>query len=147
MSARKPKTGWGNQEVEGSHLHQALVGGQYIVVRHSHAWRPPTDVFEDNDRLVVIVEIGGMQKGKFNVILDERQLTINGSRPPYLDTKPAFHQLEVRNGDFRVDVSLPWPVDEDHVEALYDDGFLRVELPKAEAHHVQVDVEKAEADN
>ena len=147
MSARKPKSSLGNQEAEGQHLHQAHVGGPYVVVRHSHAWRPPTDVLEDSDRLVVLVEIGGMQKGEFDVILDERQLTISGSRPPYLDTGPAFHQLEVRSGDFRVDVSLPWSVDEDGVEAIYDDGFLRVELPKAKAHHVQVDVEKAEVDD
>lgn len=146
MSARKSSRGWVYQDVEGNHIHTTLVGQQYVVVRHSHAWRPPTDVFEDNDRLVVLVEIAGMQKGKFNVILDERQLTISGTRPPTLDTKPAFHQLEVRHGEFRVDVSLPWLVDEDAVEAQYDDGFLRVELPRAQAHHVQVDVEKTDTD-
>lgn len=148
MSVQKSKrAGAGStQDVEGNHVHTALVGGQYIVVRHAHAWRPPTDVFEDNNLLVVLVEIAGMQKGKFNVTLDERQLTISGVRRPLLDTKPAVHQLEVRHGEFRIDVSLPWPVDESGVEALYDDGFLRVELPKAKAHHVQVDVEKADAD-
>jgi HSP20 family protein len=146
MSAHKPKRNLGTQDADASHLHTALVAGQYVVVRHSHAWRPPTDVFEDNNRLVVVVEIAGMQKGEFNVTLDERRLTVSGARHPLLDTRPAVHQLEVRNGEFRVDVSLPWPVDESRVEALYDDGFLRVELPKAKAHHVQVDVEKAEID-
>ena len=98
------------------------------------------------NQLVVLVEIAGMQRGEFNVMLDERQLTISGVRRPLLDTKPAFHQLEVRHGEFRVDISLPWLVDESRVEALYDDGFLRVELPKAKSHHVQVDVEKVDTD-
>lgn len=146
MSAHKSKRGWGRQETESSHVHTALVDQRYVVVRHSHAWRPPTDVFEDNDRLVVLVEVAGMQNGKFHVFLDERHLTISGSRPPLLDTKPAFYQLEVRHGEFRVEVSLPWAVDEGAVEAVYNDGFLRVELPKAKAQHVHVDVEKADAE-
>ena len=145
MSAQKSKRVRAQYDAEGSHSHTALVGHQFVVVRHSHAWRPPTDVFEDNDRLVVLVEIAGMQKGKFNVVLDERHLTISGSRSPLLNTKPAFHQLEVRHGEFRVGIDLPWPIDEDGVEATYDDGFLRVELPKARAHHV-VDVEKTGTD-
>jgi HSP20 family molecular chaperone IbpA len=145
MSSQKPKRGRGYQDTEGSHLHTTLVGNQFVVVRHSHAWRPPTDVYEDNDSLVILVEVAGMQKGEFNVVLDERHLMVSGTRPPRLNTKPAFHQLEVRYGEFRVDVELPWPVDENGVEATYDDGFLRVELPRARAHHI-VDVEKAGSD-
>jgi HSP20 family protein len=103
-------------------------------------------VYEDNDRLVVVVEIAGMQRGKINVVLDERHLTISGARPQMLDSKPAFHQMEVRHGEFRVDVNLPWLIEEEAVEASYDDGFLRVELPKAQAHHVRVDVEKPDTD-
>lgn len=145
MSSQKSKRGRGYQDTEGRHIHTALVGNQFVVVRHSHAWRPPTDVYEDNDSLVVLVEIAGMQKGEFNVVLDERHLMVSGTRPPLHHTKPAFHQLEVRYGEFRVDVELPWPVDENGVEASYDDGFLRVELPRARAHHI-VDVEKSGSD-
>ena len=147
MSAQRPKTGWPNRELEASHVHTAVVGDQYFLVRHSHAWAPPTDIFEDGDRLIVLVEIAGMNRDKFNVILDKRALTITGSRPAPHNSKVAFHQIEVRHGEFRMDVSLPWPIDEQSVEASYNDGFLRVELPKARANHVHiVDVEKRDTD-
>jgi HSP20 family molecular chaperone IbpA len=37
----------------------------------------------------------------------------------------------VRFGDFLSELVLPGAVDEDHIQAEYKDGFLRVTLPKA----------------
>ena len=145
MAARKPKSGWSGAETDSGHIHTAVVANQYVLVRHSHTWLPPTDIFELDDGLVVLVEIAGMQKGRFNVAMGGRRVTISGSRPAPHNSKAAFHQLEVRHGDFRVDVDLHWSVDEEKVEATYDDGFLRVSLPKVKAHHIHVvDVEITE---
>ena len=145
MAANKPKSGRSGAEIDSSHVHTAVVANQYVLVRHSHTWSPPTDIFEIDDSLLVLVEIAGMQKGNFNVAIGERHLIISGSRPAPHNIKAAFHQMEVRHGDFRVDVDLPWSVDEDRVEATYDDGFLRVSLPKVKAQHIHVvDVEITE---
>lgn len=132
MTARKTKRGQvpAGDDKAGAHIHSAVVGSDYIVVRHAHTWHPPTDVFEDGGRLVVVTEVAGMQDGQFSVLLDEGTLTISGNRPPLPNKKPAFHQMEVRHGEFRVELNLPWPVDEAAVEASYMDGFLRVELPR-----------------
>jgi HSP20 family molecular chaperone IbpA len=46
--------------------------------------------------------------------------------------------MEVHFGEFRTDVDLPCPVDEEHIEAEYNDGFLRVRLPKLQARRVDV---------
>lgn len=138
MAEKKPKTGRTYADSEATHAHTALIGEEFVVVRHSHAWRPPTDVFEDDGRLIIVIEIAGMQKGKFSVILDKRNLTISGSRPPLTNSKPAFYQLEVRHGEFRVDVDLPWAIDDGNVEAFYDDGFLRIELPPGKSHAIPV---------
>ena len=145
MTARKSKSGWGSAGVESGHVHTTVVGNQYVVVRHSHAWSPPTDIFEDEQALVVLIEISGMNRGEFNVILKERSLTISGERPAPHDASVAFHQIEVRHGQFRVDVELPWTVDQADVEAHYEDGFLRVSLPRAKATSVHiVDVAKTD---
>ena len=109
---------------------------------------PPTDVFELEDRLVVMVEIGGMRDGEFNVVLQDRKLTISGIRKRTMREQVAFHQMEVRYGEFRTEVILPWPVNREGVSATYREGFLRVELPHArnqQIHIVDVDVEQ-EAD-
>jgi HSP20 family protein len=122
---------------------------RWVIMRQSHVWRPPTDVFELEDRLIVMVEIGGMRDGEFNVVLQDRRLMISGVRRRVTHERIAYHQMEVRYGEFRTDVLLPWPVSREGVSATYREGFLRVELPHArnqQIHIVDVDLEQ-EADD
>lgn len=119
-------------------------GRQWVVMRQPHGWQPPTDVFELEDRLIVMVEIAGMRDGEFNVSLQDRRLMISGVRRRTVYDRVAFHQMEVRYGEFRTEVSLPWSVNRDEVSALYRDGFLRIDLPRAlnqQIHIVDVDNE------
>jgi HSP20 family protein len=125
-------------EIREPYFRIQTAGRQYLVVRTSHIWRPPTDVMEDENRLYVIVEIAGMQQGEFNVALSDRRLTITGLRPMPARARAAYHQLEVRYGEFRSDVSLPWSVDEQAIVARYQDGFLYIELPRSDADSVRV---------
>lgn len=120
---------------------------RWVIVRHATAWHPPTDVYETDGRLIVIVEIAGMRDSDFNVTLHGQRLTISGVRQRITQADSAFHQLEIAFGEFRTTVSVPWPVQRDAVAATYRDGFLRVELPHAPAHKVQiVDVDEQLAD-
>lgn len=119
-------------------VHYQPVTRHFIVTRQSNAWRPPTDVFELEDRLIVMVEIAGMRDGEFHVELRDRRLLISGMRRRMVKDRMAFHQMEVRYGEFRTGISLPWPVDRERVAATYKDGFLRVELPRALNQQVQI---------
>lgn len=119
---------------------------RWVVMRQSYVWRPPTDVFETANRLVVMVEIAGMRDGEFNVALQDRRLVITGSRPRSAHERVAFHQMEVRYGDFRTEVNLPWSVGRDNVSAVYRDGFLYVELPRARNQQIRIVEVEQEAD-
>ncbi len=110
----------------------------WMIVRRTHTWHPPTDVFEQNGKIVVLVEVAGMQDGEFTVTLHERHLAITGVRRYSNTERPAYYQMEVRYGQFRTDVELPCHVDRNGVTATYHDGFLRVELPRASAERIQV---------
>ena len=111
---------------------------RWVVVRHATVWRPPTDVFEQEGRLIVVVEIAGMHHSDFNVMLQGQRLIISGIRQRATPRDCAYHQLEIPYGEFRAEVSLPWPVLRDAVTASYRDGFLRVELPHAPAQRIQI---------
>lgn len=122
--------------------YQQRINQQWIVMHQSNAWQPPTDVFELDDRLVVMVEIAGMRDGEFNVALQERRLAISGTRGRAAREGVAYHQMEVRYGRFHTEIVLPWPIERAQVSAVYRDGFLRVELPRARNQQVHiVDVE------
>jgi HSP20 family protein len=96
----------------------------------AHVWSPPTDVFETEKAYVVRVEVAGMRQQDFSIQLENNLLTISGSRPDTPERR-AYHQMEVRFGEFGTVVGLPGPVDLDRSSAEYEDGFLTVTLPKA----------------
>lgn len=111
---------------------------RWVLVRHTTAWHPPTDVYESQERLIVVVEIAGMRDSDFNVSLQAQRLTISGVRQRVADAECAYHQLEIPFGEFRTVVTVPWPVARNEVTASYRDGFLRVELPHAPAQKVHI---------
>jgi HSP20 family protein len=105
---------------------------------HGNIWRPPTDVYETADAMVVRVEIAGMTEGDFTIDLDRRTLVISGRRLDRSGSKIAYQQMEVSYGEFRAEVYLPGAINQAAVEATYRDGFLMVTLPKAGARRVPV---------
>ena len=108
--------------------------------RRAHLWRPPTDVYETEDAVIVRVEIGGMQEKDFSIALTGRSLVIRGIRMEAPERR-AYHQMEVFFGEFVSKVELPCAVVGDQVQAEYRAGFLRVVLPKERPQKVQIKTE------
>jgi HSP20 family molecular chaperone IbpA len=103
---------------------------------HSHVWSPPTDLFETETGFVVRVEIAGMRDQDFSVTLENNYLVINGIRPDVPERR-AYHQMEIRFGEFSTVVALPGPVDADNATAEYADGFLVVTLLKMRPKNIK----------
>ncbi len=92
-------------------------------------WRPPTDVYETQDAVVILVEIAGMDPDKIQVEFSDRVLRVSGKRPDK-HRRAASHCLEVQYGEFSSEVYLPGQYNLDAIEAEYVDGFLTIALPK-----------------
>jgi HSP20 family protein len=118
---------------------QEQIVWERIMVRHPSIWRPPTDVYETEGRLVVLIEIAGMRDADFNIVLQGRNLVVSGVRRQTSASEPtAFHRMEIPRGEFRATVRLPWNVQRDQVSASYRDGLLRIELPQANAQQIRI---------
>lgn len=100
-------------------------------------WRPPTDVYETDDFVVVKVEVAGMTADDFSISLDAKRLIISGVRHDPA-AKLSYQQMEVMYGHFETEVHLPRTIDTDGIEAVYRDGFLSVRLPKAKPRQVPI---------
>ena len=98
-------------------------------------WRPPTDVLETEDSIMVRVEVAGMREDQFHIEINGRELLIRGARQDPAERR-AFHQLEIRFGEFVLSVELPYFIDSSQVEAVYDNGFLMISLPKARPRQI-----------
>lgn len=102
-----------------------------------HIWRPPTDVYDREDDIVVRVEIAGMTENDFTVSLEANVLMIRGAR---FDTteRRAYHQMEINFGEFMTVIDILVPIDVEHVHAEYQNGFLWVFLPKVQPKIIKV---------
>lgn len=108
------------------------------VALRSPAWRPPTDVFETNDAVIVRVEIAGMQEEDFTISLSGKLLVVRGLRPDVAERR-AYHQMEIVFGEFMSEVELPCDVVAEEVRAEYSKGFLRLELPKIHPRKIKIE--------
>src|ERR1043166_9050124 len=86
-------------------------------VRESGAWAPAVDVAEETDKIVVKVEVPGMNENDLKVSFENGVLTVSGERP---------------YGSFVRSFSLPRSVDANRIAANYVNGVLEIEIPKLE---------------
>jgi len=108
------------------------------VHANSHIWRPPTDVYETAENIVVCVELAGMRDGNLSVNFDNQILTISGSRPQPLEVR-SYHQMEIPFGEFAAEIHVLVPIAADTISAQYTDGFLIVQLPKLPPTKIKVE--------
>lgn len=126
LAVHSARSAWSNpQEI---HFRVTTLSRQWTA--RPHLWRPPTDMYETEKTYAVRVEIAGMQDAELNIAIEGRELAIYGLRQPPSE-HAAYHQLEVRFGEFLSVVELPGMIDIDSIKAEYKDGFLLVTLPKA----------------
>jgi HSP20 family molecular chaperone IbpA len=99
----------------------------------SPKWKPPTDVYETDQELVVHMDIAGMTKDDFTVEFADGILTIAGERSARHEATPHYHSMEVQVGPFERRFRLPVPVEPESIRANYEHGFLQVRLTKVPA--------------
>lgn len=91
------------------------------------------DVFEDDRRVVVRLEVPGMEKEDIAIeVLDDALVVSGEKRFAREDTEGRWRVMQCAYGSFRRVVPLRVPVKADDARATYRNGVLRVELPKAE---------------
>ena len=105
------------------------------VTRFSEtSWTPNTDIFLDEESLVIQVEVAGMRPEDLHIKAEGNRLCVTGSRSPERLNRPArckFIVMEIHFGDFRFYIDLPKGYDLSRADAKYHNGILRVEAPIA----------------
>ncbi|MDH5297581.1 MAG: Hsp20/alpha crystallin family protein [Desulfobulbaceae bacterium] len=99
----------------------------------SQQWLPSVDIDESKDKLVVKVELPGLDAKDVSVSLADDLLTIRGEKKQESEEKDATrHTVERYYGTFERSFRLPMEIKADKVEATFDKGVLKITLPKAE---------------
>ncbi|MFO0749083.1 MAG: Hsp20/alpha crystallin family protein [Myxococcota bacterium] len=94
--------------------------------------RPPVDIFENQDELLLVVDMPGVQPKDVSVDLDKDVLTIVGKR----DWKPGNGGRvvygEAEAFDYKRVFTVPNTIDADKIKAELVHGVLEVHLPRHE---------------
>ncbi|HEY3990850.1 MAG TPA: Hsp20/alpha crystallin family protein [Acidobacteriaceae bacterium] len=106
------------------------------------SFAPPVDIYEDDQKLVLKLEVPGVNQEDMDIQVEGRTLTVRGERKFDREEKQEnFHRVEHRYGTFARSFTLPNSVDAENVKATYDAGVLQLEFPKrAEAKPRQIKI-------
>ncbi len=103
------------------------------AVAGATAWTPAVDISERKDAYIVSVELPGVKLHDLEIAYQDGLLTIQGERGLATDSADEqTHLVERRYGLFRRSITLPRHVTADAIDASFEDGVLRVLVPKAE---------------
>ena len=96
----------------------------------------PLDVYATQDEAVVIAAVPGMSPQNLEVTIDQNVVTLSGTVPTAAESEQGKNATwfahELWSGQFQRTVTLPFEVDASQAEATFENGLVRIALPKAE---------------
>lgn len=95
------------------------------------AWIPSVDISEDNGKILVKVDLPGVDEKDLSVKVEDNVLVVSGERKFEKESADEnFHRFERVYGSFERSFTLPESAATDKISAKYDKGVLRVEISK-----------------
>ena len=97
------------------------------------AWAPSVDIYENKDQIVLEAELPGMKQADFDLSVENNVITLRGERKfEKTEETDNYHRVERSYGAFTRSFTLPQTVSAEGATAEYNNGVLRVTLPKRE---------------
>lgn len=94
---------------------------------------PKVNIKETADAYMVEMAVPGLKKSDFQIDLDNQVLSISSETKEESEQKEEnYTRQEFGYSSFKRTFSLPETVDEDKINARYNEGILSIHLPKKE---------------
>jgi len=109
----------------------------------SAVWAPRTDLAETDDAYTLRVDVPGMTKEDISINLQNNTLTISGERlSERTEESEEYVRVERAFGNFHRTFTLPDAVDQENIEATYENGVLTINIPKtAKSTRRQIEIQ------
>jgi HSP20 family protein len=98
----------------------------------ARAFLPPTDIFEGDDVLTIVMEMPGVDREDVDVNVENGVLRVEGRLDfsKYEGMQPVYTEYNI--GHYRRSFSLSSKIEQDRISAQMQDGVLTLLLPKSE---------------
>jgi HSP20 family protein len=94
---------------------------------------PAVNITEHKDEYIVSLAVPGMKKDDFNIDVDGNMLTISSEKEESKEEKDKkFTRKEYNYSSFGRTFTLPEEINKEKIEARYEDGVLKISLPRKE---------------
>ncbi|MDX1661839.1 MAG: Hsp20/alpha crystallin family protein [Gemmatimonadota bacterium] len=104
-------------------------------------WTPPTDVYECEEEFCVVMAVPGLRKDEVKVEFEGQTLRVRGMRREPAGQKRHYYKMEIPVGPFERRVRIGRAIRADDIRVRYEDGLLRISLPKARSGPVEVPID------
>jgi len=96
-------------------------------------YAPAVEITESKDSYQLEIDLPGVAKEDVKISVDKNVLTIQGERKQNtVEGSDLYHHTERSFGSFRRSFNLSTLVKSDAIEARYENGVLKLTLPKIE---------------
>lgn len=96
-------------------------------------WAPAVDLSETDDAYLIEADVPGIKQQDIQLEVDGQIVTIKGERKEEVEQdEDRYHRVERHSGAFRRAIRIPGVFDADAAKATFENGVLRVTLPKRE---------------
>jgi HSP20 family protein len=96
-------------------------------------WSPAIDLVETEDNYLIEADLPGMHKDDIELVVVDNLVTIKGERKYQSEARrEGYHRFERQYGNFQRTFEIPGGFRGDAVDAKFENGVLRVTLPKRE---------------
>ena len=92
--------------------------------------RPPVDIWEDKDGIILCADMPGVSKDRLNLRIDGNNLIVEGQVQFELPGNAEALYADVRSSLYRRSFSLGGELETGKIEARLKDGVLTVRIPK-----------------
>ncbi len=129
-------------EQELNKVFNELVPAGGAEISQTQVWAPRVDVYEKDNKIIIEAEIPGAKKEDIEVKIRDNAVIIKGEVKREEEKKEGnFYRSERFYGVFERVIPLPAEVKADEAKASFENGILRLELPKATAEkEVKIEV-------
>ena len=113
-----------------SGLFENFFGDDFLSKEYAQ-FVPAVNLSEEEGKYNVELSAPGFEKNDFKIELNERILTVSGKHQEEKEMKEkTFSRKEFNYGSFQRSFSLPEEINEEAIDAQYENGILKITLPK-----------------
>jgi HSP20 family protein len=111
----------------------SLIRRDRRVIPSGRLWNPAADVYQSEEGWIVKIDLAGICSDELEIQINDSVLRISGCRrDTYYREGFVYQQMEITYSRFEKTIQFPAPIEEASLKHDYRDGFLIIDLHRAE---------------